>query len=73
MSDKFPTFDDLIFYRRNRLVAQLNELGLMDAAVARERAVGLLLDYVNDEEVRRACAWAVRGRPEGPHEGEVRP
>lgn len=60
MSDRFPSFDDVVEYRRRRLVKALAELGLGDKAVAREEAVKLLLDYVNDEEIRRAFAWAVR-------------
>ena len=60
MSDGFPTFDDVVDYRRRRLVAELTRLGTMDTDVARAEATRLLVDYINDEEITKAFEWAVR-------------
>jgi hypothetical protein len=60
MTEDFPTLDDVLDYRRRRLVERLTELAMRDADEARRGAVRLLLKYVGDEEVVAAFRRAAR-------------
>lgn len=58
---KFPTLDDVLDYRRRRLIADLERLDPADPEAAHEQADRLLLAYLGDEEIaaafRKAARW----------------
>ena len=64
MSALFPSFDDVIEYRRRRLLAALESLGSKGKEEARAEAAKLLLEYVGDNLISAAFEQAVRGRDE---------
>lgn len=59
MTGDFPTLDDVIDYRRRRLIGQLDALAGGDAEQARAEAERLLLEYLGDERVAAAFGRAV--------------
>lgn len=61
MTDGFPTLEDVLAYRRRRLVGQLDALPKDDPEAAQVEAERLLLEYLGDEEIAAAFRRAVRG------------
>lgn len=61
MSDGFPSFDDVIDYRRRRLVAALAALASEGAVDARAEATRLILEYLGDDLIRVAFEQAAGG------------